>query len=173
MHPKEVRQKVLEFVYNSQDRYFVDVSNLRNALSNVPDKDLHEAILYLEGRHFIEIPSKTTGGPYFYYPILRITTTGIDLVEDPDSLNEKVTVTMNHFANNSGNVSVNSPGSTQSIVIKSTDISPELAKILIELKRALNSQDTDVIWPLLQQIQTLSENVFLKIILSGVFAIPC
>lgn len=168
MHPKEIRKQVLERIYNSYDRYFFNMDDLSDLKADVGEKILDEAIRYLRGHNFIEILGEHIGQQFLNYSALRITSSGIDLVEDPEEFNRLFKIQVNNFSNVSGsNISVNSNSNNQSI--SAQELTPEVISLLLEIKGATEEKDIERTTTLMDKLRELSLEVFYGVISNGIF----
>lgn len=131
MGNSEIRRKILEILYETarkQNGRYKNRHDLKTQLG-LDDKDLDFHILYLYEKHYLEI----VRAPRVNFQSAKITSRGIDLVEDNNRLNSifPINITHNTVQNspgtviNSSNVSINIHESFNKIYEQINDKTPE------------------------------------------------
>lgn len=163
MHPKEVRRNVLQAIYDSDSRYFFEIKNLEKLTKDVGEKNLDEAIRYLEGHNYLEIMGAFMGQEFLNFHALRITSSGIDLLENPEEVSKLFTVKINHFENiSNSNLNIESPYSDQNL--KVSELSSEIQKILNDLIIAIQQKDDTKAFNLLSELKEGARDIFWGIV---------
>ena len=168
MTPKEIRKKILEVLYEHRsDDIGAAVQDIKDALPAIEDKVLHQEISYLEGKYLAETTGHFMGQAYLNYYAVRITATGVDLVEDPEAFGKlfSINVHQNNFGDISGsNISVNSQYVSQ--IIDQQD--SEVKALLEQLLEATKKKDKSAILKTLSYIGDKSLDLLIAIIAGGV-----
>ncbi len=168
MHPKELRRQILQKIYDSNDRYFFDMGNLTELELQVGARELHNAIRYLEGHYYLEIMGPYMGKEFLNYVGLKITSSGIDLVEDPDEYNKLFSVKINNFGDIShSNINIESNHNSQQIEIH--NISDEVLELLKGIKVATDKKDNSKLKTLMSTLMSASMDIFLGVVSSGIY----
>lgn len=174
-HPKTIRKKILEILYDYRQEGMVDLKILQERLVKagfeLDDRTLHGEIIYLEDKGYLDIMGKFCGREYLHFHALRITSYGVDLVEDPEEFNKLFTVKINHIGNIlNSNVAIDSPHSNQKIDI--SELSPELQQAVKDLEKAIQEKDDKKVFDLLAVLKDGAKNVFWNIVSTILINLP-
>jgi hypothetical protein len=170
---KEIRKEILETLYNHRQDGLIPIGKFQDELKarslNIDDRALHGEIIYLKEKWLLELGAEFCGKEYLNFAFLKITSQGIDLVEDPEEFGKLFSIKIN---NNSfrdvsnSNVNIDS-NNVQQIINNETD--PDLKLKLEELQGALNEGDKSKIMSILGYIGDKSVDVLIAILTSGYF----
>jgi hypothetical protein len=81
---QDLRIEILEILYKNRADFIVKIEDLVRELGNIPEKELHQEIKYLEGKGYLEIKGSFCGKEYLYFSGLTITSLGVDVFENKD-----------------------------------------------------------------------------------------
>jgi hypothetical protein len=172
MDPKEIRKKILEVLYlHRQDDFFETrkfVEELKSDGFDVGDRTLHGEIKYLKDKGYLETMSEFCGSEYLYFAALRITSCGVDLVEDPEQFGKlfSIKIHTNSFGDiSNSNISIDS-SNIQQIINSETD--PDLKLKLGELQDALKEKDKGKIIKILSYIGDKSIDVLIALLINKI-----
>ena len=115
---KEIRKIILEFLYDRRSDFGVNPRDLLTSIG-ISDKVLDTEIRYLEGKGLVRVSDRCMmGGNPLNFVDVKITSEGIDLVEDPEKFDKLFTIKIsnNNFGNvNNGILSIGSGSAEQTI----------------------------------------------------------
>jgi hypothetical protein len=123
MNPKEIRKKILRDLYDKRSDDFTEPEKLV-AVVGVSEQALDTEIRYLEGKHLLKIMGEYMGKQFLNFAGLKITSHGIDVVENPDEFNRLFTIKINsnHFGNvHHSNINIDSEKAKQELTMKAND----------------------------------------------------
>ena len=132
MEPKEIRMSILKVLYDKRDKFYVSTEDLM-AIIPVAEKELDQEIRYLDDKGYLKIMSEFCGKEYLNFPGIKITSFGIDLVENPDEFNNLFSIVNNFHGVDRSNISIGSQWVIQNIEINELD--DETKDKIEELKR--------------------------------------
>lgn len=171
--PKTIRKKILEILYNHRQDPRVNLETLQKGLAEagleLDEQILYGEIDYLEEKGYLKIIGKF--GNVKGFVALKITSSGVDLVEDPEEFNKLFTVKINHFGNiSNSNVAVDSPHSNQRIDI--SELSPEIQQTIRDLEKAIHEKDDKKVFDLLAVLKDGAKSVFWNVVSTILINLP-
>jgi hypothetical protein len=173
MEPKEIRKEILNVLYKYRDTSLRQIENLQEKLIakkiEVDFDTLYREIEYLMGKNYLEIQAKSFGGPNQRNLLgLKITSYGIDLVEDPEEFNKlfSIKIHANSFGNiNNSNLSIDS-SNIQQIINNEAD--EDLKLRLKELEYALKERNKSKIIKILSYIGDKSVDLLISVVAGSI-----
>ncbi|MCK4592030.1 hypothetical protein KAT63_01150 [Candidatus Parcubacteria bacterium] len=171
---KEIRKNILEILYDLRHKFMVEVNELQENLVkrgfDLKEYELDQEIHYLDGKCFAEIKAEFMGKKFLNFHGVKITEDGIDLVEDPEEFGKMFTIKVNSFKDiQNSNINIQSPNVNQNIEISQNELTPEVKKLLEELKIAIEKKDKKQAFSVLSKLKDGAENVFWNIVSSGIY----
>lgn len=162
---KKLRSDILKYLYENRSSYWVDTDALHQSL-DVPERELHTEIMYLKDKYLVETVAEFIGKEFLYFKGVKITSSGIDLVENPEDNQGLFSINISSFGNvTNSNLSIGSQHINQSLTIDKTD--KELVNKIEELKEALEEKDQSKAIKALNYIGDKSVDLFISILASG------
>jgi len=147
---KRLRSKILKYLYEHRANHWVETQDLLEYLK-VSEKELHTEILYLKGKYLLDTVAEAIGKEFLYFNGLKITSSGIDLVENPESGEGFVSINISTFRDvTNSNLSIGSQNINQRLAIDESN--KELVTKVEELQKALEEKDQPRVMKSLQYI---------------------
>lgn len=121
---QKIRSLILKIAYEYRSEPMLMINQLVDEIklidNSISNKELHSEIKYLDGHYLIEKGKSHQGGEqYLNFPFIKITSSGVDLVENPEDRGKlfSVNITILHDIQDSA-VNINSPDTSQNIDLK-------------------------------------------------------